>query len=692
VDRLNLPFRQIHLDFHTSESIDGIGAQFDPEEFAATLERARVNSITCFARCHHGWIYYDTVINPEQRHPHLATNLLKAQIEACHARDIRVPVYTSVQWDHYTADHHPEWLALDEKGCISSFLATSPFEPGFYRDLCLNSPYVEDFLKPHVREILDSLQPDGLFFDVVRPIPCTCRFCRAKMETYGLDPSNAHDRQRFGLQTVNRFMQDMTGYVRQLNPECTVVYNAGHIGTRHRPVAGAYSHFELESLPSGGWGYLHFPLTMRYARTLGKECLGQTGKFHLSWGDFHSFKNVEALQYECYRMLALGAKCSIGDQLHPSGKIDPQVYELVGSVYREVEKKEPWCQNARPISEIGVLTPEEFFGADIGGLPPALMGITRMLDTSAHQFDILDSASDLSGYKVIVLPDQIPVDGNLARKLQSYLDAGGALIASYESGMNADAGEFARQVLGVSLKSEGPRDLSGELVRGKYYPCADYAEYVLPGQLSKGLAQTEYALYIRGMDVEAQPGSEVLANKVVSYFDRTYKHFCSHRQTPSSGQMGGPAVIKLGRAIYIANPIFTEYNTVAPRWEKQLFLNALDLLLPEPLVRHDGPSTLHITVNEQIDQNRWVLHLLHYIPERRSQEIDIIEDIIPLHDIRVSIKSPGVHAVLCVPEGEPLGFEQKGGRIEFVVPRIIGHQMIALDLRKSDSAQVFEDY
>ena len=147
MDKLDLRFRQIHLDFHTSEFIDGIGSQFNPDEFAATLEKARVNSITCFARCHHGWIYYDTQVNPERRHPHLALNLLKAQIDACHARNIRVPIYTSVQWDHYTADQHPEWLALDEKGCISSFQSTSPFEAGFYRDLCLNSPYVEAFLK-----------------------------------------------------------------------------------------------------------------------------------------------------------------------------------------------------------------------------------------------------------------------------------------------------------------------------------------------------------------------------------------------------------------------------------------------------------------------------------------------------------------------------------------------------------------
>jgi hypothetical protein len=677
MSKLDLRFRQIHLDFHTSELIPGVGSQFDPEEFAATLEKARVDSITCFARCHHGWIYYDTQLNPERRHPHLATNLLKEQIEACHARNIRVPIYTTIQWDHYTASQHPDWLTMDEKGCV---VGTPPFEAGFYREMCLNSPYVETFLKPHVQEILETLPTDGFFFDIVRPLACACKYCRAKMEAEGLDPSDAQARRQFGLLTLNRFKQDMTRFVRQFNAECSIFYNAGHIGTRHRPVASAYTHFELESLPSGGWGYLHFPLAMRYARALGLDCLGMTGKFHTSWGDFHSFKNAAALQYECFRMLALGARCSIGDQLHPLGKIDRHVYELIGSVYGEVEKKEPWCRGARPVTEIGVLTPEEFHGAEIGGLPPALMGITRMLEESAHQFDIVDSASDLTRYKVVVLPDAIPVSAELAGKLQAYLDGGGALLASFESGMNSEKTAFTLSALGVRLKSEGPRNLKGELVRGKIYERADYVEYALPqGPLGKGLAETEYALYIRGMDVEAEPGAEVLMSKVLPYFDRTYQHFCSHRQTPSSGQAGGPAVVKNGRVIYFANPVFTEYNAAAPRWEKQMVLNALALLLPEPLVQHDGPSTLQVTLNEQAAEKRWVVHLLHYIPERRSQTIDIIEDVIPLHDVNISVRVPGaVSGVACVPEATPLAYRQVGERVEFTLPRLVGHQMIAL--------------
>ena len=41
-----LRYRQIHLDFHTSEHIPGVGAAFDPDAFVATLKEAHVDSIT----------------------------------------------------------------------------------------------------------------------------------------------------------------------------------------------------------------------------------------------------------------------------------------------------------------------------------------------------------------------------------------------------------------------------------------------------------------------------------------------------------------------------------------------------------------------------------------------------------------------------------------------------------------------
>ncbi len=660
---MELRFRQIHLDFHTSEHIANVGGRFDPEEFASTLEKARVNSITCFARCHHGYIYFDTKLFPERKHPHLARDLLREQIEACHARDIRVPIYTTVGWDHFTAERHPEWLCISPEGKQQG---TPPYEPGFYRRLCLNTPYLE-FLKSHVREILETLPTDGIFFDIVQPQDCSCYHCRKAMEEKGLNPSDQAARQGYGLQVVNEFKRDMTRFVRLYSRDCTIFYNSGHVGTRHRAVAGAYTHFELESLPSGGWGYMHFPLAARYARTLGLDCLGMTGKFHTSWGDFHSFKNKAALEFECFHMLALNAKCSVGDQLHPEGAICQATYNLIGSVYSQVEAKEPWCRDATPVTEIGVMTPEEFAGPQ-SGLPEQTMGAGRMLQEGAHQFDVIDSGADFSKYRLLVLPDEIPVSHELARKLEEYLSKGGGLIASYRSGLDPSGTSFALKSLGVSLKGPAP-----------YSP-----DFILPkGDVGKGLPLTEHVMYLRGLEVEPAEGAKVLAEVAVPYFNRTFQHFCSHRHTPSSGSTAYPGIVRKGRAVYFAHPIFTQYNRNAPCWCKRLFLNAVEMLLPQPLVRTNAPSSALLTLNQQRKQNRWVLHLLHYIPERRGRDFDTIEDIIPLLDVSASVRlGKGVSRVTLVPSMKPLDFVQADRRVEFTVPKVEGHQMVEIALSR----------
>ncbi len=48
-------------------------------------------------------------------------------------------------------------------------------------------------------------------------------------------------------------------------------------------------------------------------------------------------------------MLAMGAKCSVGDQLHPSGELDESTYDIIATAYKEVAEKEAWCSNVKNI-------------------------------------------------------------------------------------------------------------------------------------------------------------------------------------------------------------------------------------------------------------------------------------------------------------------------------------------------------
>ena len=97
------------------------------------------------------------------------------------------------------------------------------------------------------------------------------------------------------------------------------------------------------------------------------------------------------------------------------------------------------------------------------------------------------------------------------------------------------------------------------------------------------------------------------------------------------------------------------------------------------MIKVDGPSTILATVNEQASQNRWVAHILHYIPERRGADFDVIEDVIPVYEVGVSVRTEKAPTrVRCVPEGESLEFEFRDGRVAFVIPKVEGHQMVEI--------------
>jgi hypothetical protein len=659
-----LLFRQVHLDFHTSEKIKGVATDFDAEMFAETLAQAKVNSVTCFARCHHGWLYYNSKNLASIIHPYLQNHhLLNQQIIASHKRKIKVPIYITVQWDHRLANLHLDWTVREKSGKPRRTRWDSEiYKPGFYTFLCVNSPYY-DFLKDNVKDIFESVeQVDGLFFDIVMPIDCSCEFCLKEMREKGIDPFADEARLKFAFEVINRFKRQMTAYVRQFNKECSIFYNAGHISPDYREITDAYTHFELESLPSGQWGYMHFPIVARYARNMGLDCLGMTGKFHTMWGDFHSFKNKVALDYECFRTLAFNSKCSIGDQLHPKGQLCQSTYELIKKVYTSVEDKEPWCKAAVPVTEIAVLTTENMSAKGINGIPDELYGACRMLQELSYQFDVIDEYCDLLKYKLVVLPDFCEVKEPFRNKLLEFLNHGGAIIASYKSAFNANLGKFTLD-FGAKYISEPPFSV-------------DFI--MLQKNCSNLLNDTEYVMYCGAMKVKRIRG-DLLASGVAPYFERTVDHFCSHQHAPSSGNIFTDAIIKNHRIVYFAHPIFKIYHQYAPIWCKLLINRAIEILLPQRLISHNGPSTLITTINSQPKMNRWVIHLLHYVEQKRSVHLEIVEDIIPLHNLELKLNiSQQVQSIRLVPECIELPFEREKSLVKIKVPIIEGHRMIEL--------------
>ncbi|MCX5494762.1 beta-galactosidase trimerization domain-containing protein [Kaistia dalseonensis] len=673
-----LRYRQIHLDFHTSEHIPDVGAAFDAEDFVATLKAAHVDSITVFAKCHHGWSYYPTKVG--KPHPNLARpDLMGEMISACAAADIETPVYISVQWDELSAREHPEWRVMSATNQFSRALANDPsslkqLSPAWHT-ICLNHQGARDYILDQAREVASNYKTQGLFFDIVLTPDCVCSACIDRMIAEGLDPENPADRLKNDEAVNEEFRRYISDALFAEYPEQRVFYNCGHIHKMGRHRFDTYSHLELESLPTGGWGYDHFPSSARYAATLGFDFLGQTGKFHTAWGEFGGFKHAEALTYEAAQMVALGAKCLVGDQLHPNGAINHDTYRSIAPAYERIERLEPFLKGARQVSEVAILA-AEYFHPNGDRNNASDDGAAQMLQELKLPFDVIDGTASFEPYRLVILPDTIPIDAALAARLKSYVAAGGRLLLSGQSGIGAD---------GFAL------DLGLEAANGlvEFTPSYLRAD---PDALDASLPHSPFVMYGTGQAI-VSGAATVLASVVPSYFNRNYRHFCSHQHTPDDPAAGtiGAGVTEYQGIGYVAFPIFQMYHAYGQPLYKYIIRGLIRRLMPDPVLVTDLPSAARATLTRQEAEGRHVLHLLYGAPQVRGKGVpteagptrvlEMIEDVPAIGPVTAKVRlGSRPSRIFDALTGADVDWQMlQDGRVEVTLPRLHIHSALVLE-------------
>lgn len=658
-----MKYRQVHLDFHTSEKIDGIGEKFDKEQFQNALKEGCIDSITLFSKCHHGWAYHPSKTN--EMHPNLLFDLLGKQIEAAHEIGVKTPVYLSAGFDEKIAHRHPEWLVRMKDDAMiwtKSFL-----EPGYHK-LCINSPYL-DYLLNQIKEVCEVYAADGIFLDIAGVQPCYCKYCRETMEQEGMDPLKEEEVLALAEKVYANYTKRVRETIDSVKPGLPVFHNGGHIRRGRRDLAHMNTHLELESLPTGGWGYDHFPLSAAYARTLGLEYLGMTGKFHTSWGEFGGFKHPNALRYEVSLSAANGAGCSIGDQLHPSGEMDRATYKLIGQAYRELKEKEPWLTDAQNIADVAVLSVESLLEKkgtlkEKTAVEPDI-GAVRILLEGHYLFHVIDTEEEFEKYKVIILPDIVLLEEELTNKLKQYVKQGGKILATGKSGLDSSETKFELD-FGVSYLGEN-----------QY--CPDYfrPDFPLPDW-----DNAAFVMYSKGYNIKNQSGKE-LGSRENPYFNRTASAFCSHMHTPGRNEKAGPGMVWGNHGIYISWEVFSDYTVKGSLILKRMVQYALDCLLQnKKTIKTTLPAQGIVTLAKQ--KKRYIAHMLYGIPVRRGMNTEVIEDIQPLYQVEAQlninelIKKP-IKQVYLAPQNTDIEYTIENEVVHITVPRIDIHQMIVFE-------------
>ena len=628
-----LPRRQVHLDFHTSELIPEVGGAFNEKDFQHALQLGRVNSVTLFAKCHHSWSYYPTKIG--RPHPNLATNLLGRQIAACRAIGVRCPVYYTVGWSANDAIEHPEWCVRDRSGAIATCNADLAAAPTADRPivswvhLCPAAPGYRQLILDQTRELCEMFDLDGLFYDICFNTPtCYCDTCREGMAAENIDLDDLPAVQAYRLRVWHAFMSDVRSILHGHHPTATLFFNGSASPTTPPATLDLQTHLELEDLPTTWGGYDKFPLRSRFFAPSGRQIIAMSGKFHTTWGEFGGFKSPDAMRFEVASMAAFGAGCNFGDQLHPSGRTDRTTYRNIGHAFEYAERIEPYSEDALPTSNLAIWPSQQTGSADAAAND---QGVANMLMEGQYSFEVVarPESVDLKRFDTIILTGNRCLNAHDAARINRFVKDGGALIVLNESVFGLDDG---KPIIDIGADYRGPANFK--------------IDYTLPLAPIATEAMTSpflnYAAAPRFVPTSGTPLGQVFE----PYFDRTYGQYCSHQNTPNRPEPAEHvAAVRNGRVICLAHPLGRIYHDHGARLHRDFFLRCLAELHRKPMVRSTMPSAGRVSLLHQPQLNRYVLHLLYAPPMQRGRCI-VIEDQVPLHDVRVTLNLP--HRPRCV--------------------------------------------
>ena len=657
-DKNTYPRRQVHLDFHTSPHIEGIGKRFSKEQFQSALKRGRVNSITLFAKCHNGYCYYPTKVGT--MHPHLNFDLLGAELDACHEIGVRAPIYITGGWSHYDSTAHPEWNAKNADGTVATMggydLTATPDTPKpmcCWVHLCLN----DGGYCRHIYELTEEIckrykTVDGLFYDIIFiGGACYCDECVKGMKEMGLDPSSENDAHEYYVKKHIDFMKKCDAILKKYHPNATIFFNSGGANMNMPEYPPYESHYEMEDLPTAWGGYNKMPPRARFFKKYGKFYLGMTGKFHYTWGEFGGYKSKDALKYEICTMAQYGAGCSIGDHLYPDGEMDIATYENIGYAYDYHEKIEEFCYGGELVTNLGIYMDKN---------NPSLQGVVDILLENQLDFDFV-SDGNFDKFDTVIVPSGVLLREEDKSPLLNFINGGGKLLLVGSAFVKDGVHQIETGVEKIT-ESKNDSDFIKADIDGANLPSSPFLAY-------------------KPAPTVTLDGAEVISQLYPPLFNRTYGKFCGHRNTPyDKAGKGFPAMTKYKNTVFIAHDIGALYAEWGMLCYKDYFVAALNRILGyTPRLKTSFGSAGRVTMLRQAEKSRYSINLTYAAPQTRGAA-QIIDEILPVHDIKIEVNIPEAVKSVRVPlQNETLEFSSSDGKLSFTLPRLHCHETVVIE-------------
>lgn len=664
--------RHCHIDSHFG-GFRQVYRGFDAERTAATIADAGFQTATFFAKCWAGYSYYPTRIGTV--HPGLACDFTGDLARALERRGVRRLVYFNLGQERRLHRVHPDWIVnRDPTGAIPE-----PASLGEVATMCQRSPYGEESGIPQMLEILDHCDVDGFFVDIFMHQTlegvCYCPGCAAgfRRDTghelpRGDEDASAFAYRRWANATFSAVIARTFASLQARKPEVLLLINWAYM-TRFpcNPPPFIRQLTWDTPVPKAGSFAWNFSFESRYLSTLKDVTWSVMNTRGNSWQEY-SLREPEALLQECATTVAAGGGTYLADVGHPSGRLDPAVYEVFGRVNRRTTELEELTRGCELVPEVAVLHSADSIWSKAPCRPapawtpsPAyhsVCGVHKALVEGQVQVAILNSERLpvlLPRYRALILPDQRILADRECEAIRAFVAAGGGLVVLAGTGLrDAENRPLAdsplAQVLGVRCHGMTPYATAYLRIAG--------------GTGIPGVPPMDVQVVGPSVRLESTR-ARVLAEFVPPYEDQ------AAGIPPAAEQADGPGVTLAdwgkGAAVCCAVDLGAALFTEGTPMLRRLILWLLGLVHPESerhLVVTGAPVGVEVFHSRSPGQH--LVHLVNYGCDKRETGTPQTQSFPSLQGIGISLalERPPTE-VRVVPGGEAVNAEYRDGRVRF---------------------------
>lgn len=663
-------YRRAVIDMHISDWDERFLSEIDPGQFVRTLKRSKAQSIVLYCHSHVGLFNHPTKVG--KHHGGLkGRNLTQELIDACHGEGIAVVLYTSLIHDDWAFDSHPEWAMKTADG--------APWgKGGRYRLVCPNSGYRE-YVRDWTREICENFEFEGMRFDMTFWVGvCYCDSCSRRFdeEVGGEIPRtvNWFDEKWTALQRrreawLGEFAAIPTGVVRELKPNATVEHQSSTYPLNWTFGAASPLVAANDFLQGDFYGDA---LQGSFVRKLLEELtptkpFAYETSFSVSLQDHTGKKSESLLEAKAASSIADQAAFVFIDAIDPIGTVNPNAHDRMGRVFDRLMDYYPHLGGDR-VRDVGIYYSLEskfdFKGNGSSAAHPnredshteAAMQAARWLISNHIPFGVITkkSLSDLSGVKVLILPNVNMMDPEEADSIRRWVQEGGALYASGCTSLVTTRGKLQENFL--------LSDLFGVDLQEAHWEDKEF--YVSPTVSGQPILEEwtqKYPAYIKGawMKVREKEGTEVLGTTTLPWPTTDPEKFSSIHSNPPWEETDSPSLTRnrfgKGAVIYSAG-VMERFENLGPSFVR------LIRTLGEPFSFDlEAPGCVEGTLFHQPERRRWLLALVNFQKELPNIPITLLT-------ARVRIPNANLRSVKVVPTGVDIPLSPIESGVEFEIP------------------------